>query len=116
MIQPNDTLVISKDEINDALEDLKKNKAIGVDGLADFLLRDKERRSMLVDKLYPTFNQWINGKELPPYLKRTRVIALSKEQDNPYPKMGKIRTIAVAPALMKVYEKTLCKKLNKQIL
>ena len=37
-------MIITKQEINDAIADLKKNKAIGVDGLADFLLIDNDRR------------------------------------------------------------------------
>ena len=86
-----------------------------MDGLPDYLLKDEGRLDRLKGKLIPDMEEWLNGKALPGYMKTTRVVALSKEDGNHYPAYGKIRTIAVSPVIMKVYEKILHQKLQKEI-
>ena len=95
---------------------MKSNKAIGVDGLPDYVLKDPGRRELIIDRLMSPFNKWMNGEEqLPEYLKTTKVIPLSKVDGELYPNVGMIRTIAVATSLMKVYEKVILAKLKPEI-
>jgi hypothetical protein len=115
ILQDTEMSIITDEEVDAALKDLKTNKAVGVDGLADYILKNRDRREMITQKLRPIFQKWYNGEVLPKYLKKTRVITLSKEDGEIYPAVGKIRTIAVAPALMKVYEKVLFQRLLKEI-
>ena len=98
-----------------AFDTLKINKAVGIDGLPDFVLKEGKRRQLLKDKLRPEFERWLNGVPVPEYLKTTRIVALSKEDGEEYPAVGKIRTIAVSPTLMKLYEKVIHLKLWKEI-
>ena len=77
------------------------------------MLKDDSRSEMLRQKLIPEMEKWLNGAPLPIYMKTTRVVALSKEDGNHYPSYGKIRTIAVSPAIMKIYEKILHAKLQQ---
>jgi hypothetical protein len=114
MLEPN-RLRITEEEMDWAFNTLKSNKAIGVDGLPDFVLKNKERRELLKARLTPVFEEWLNGKPLPAYLKTTRVVTLSKEDGEQYPAHGKIRTIAVAPAITKLYEKVIHQKLWVEI-
>lgn len=88
---------------------------MGVDGLPDYILKDQCRRKQLKAKLKGVFEDWLNGEPLPTYMKTCRVVALSKEDGQQYPKLGKIRTIAVAPSVMKLYEKIIHQKLWKEI-
>jgi retron-type reverse transcriptase len=55
-------------------------------------------------KLSAAFNQWTLKGKLPAYFTTARAIALSKEP-SPFPSVGAIRTIAITPAVAKVYEK-----------
>ena len=70
---------------------------------------------MLIDKLKPIFEKWINGEALPTYMTTTRVVFLSKEEGNPTPAEGKVRTIAISNAVFKLYEKVVFQKLNEEI-
>jgi hypothetical protein len=106
---------ITESEMDWAFNTLKSNKAIGVDGLPDFVLKNKNRRELLKQRLTPIFEDWLNGAELPAYLKTTRVVTLSKEDEEIFPNHGKIRTIAVAPAITKLYEKIIHQKLWAEI-
>ena len=94
---------------------LKKDKAIGTDGLPDYVLKQNNRQEMLTEKLKTVFESWLNGHEIPKYVKTTRIVALSKEENNPYPEVGKIRTIAVSSAVTKLYEKIILQKLQPEI-
>ncbi len=67
---------------------------------------------MVLTKILVAFNKWFTEGRVPQYLKSSRVITLSKDQNiSKYPEVGEIRTIAIAPALTKMYELCLHKKL-----
>ena len=55
-------------------------------------------------------NSWIAENKIPSYLNIARMIPLSKEA-TAYPEVGNIRTIAVLPAISKIWEKILLKRL-----
>ena len=61
-----------------------------------------------------TFEKWIEKGQIPQYVKTARVIALSKE-DSPYPSYGKVRPIAVTPAITKLLEQIVLDKLTKEM-
>ena len=48
-------------------------------------------------------------------MKLARIIPLSKEPSNPFPAHGQVRTIAVTPAITKLYELCILGKLRKEI-
>ena len=48
-------------------------------------------------------------------MKLARIIPLSKEPNNPYPAHGQVRTIAVTPAITKLYELCVLGKLRAEI-
>lgn len=63
-------------------------------------------------KLCLTFNSWIKQGKLPTYCTTARAIALSKEA-TPFPSIGQIRTIAITPAITKVFEKVIQYRLSQ---
>ena len=59
--------------------------------------------------------QWISRLKIPKYLRLARIIPLSKEESNPYPSHGQVRTIAVTPATMKLLELCILQKVRAEI-
>ena len=108
-------VTVSTEDMELAFKQLKTGKAGGLDGLRDFILKAPEYRNILLQRLTPLFNDWANGGTVPAYLKATKTIPLSKEDNNNHPEEGNIRTIAVASALTKLYENVLLEKLQKHV-
>ena len=94
-----------------AVAKLSKNKATGIDGLKDSQIKALSRIEKFAEKMRSQFEDWINGKNLPPYLSTARTVFLSKD-GTPYPKEGDVRIIAILPALMKLYELIVLQKLE----
>lgn len=65
-------------------------------------------------KLKYRFHAWLNGEDIPNYLKIGRIFVLSKE-DSQFPQVGNIRTISILRALTKLYELTLLQHLEIEI-
>ena len=56
-------------------------------------------------KILIKFNEWIQNLSIPDYMKKAKIIPLSKDPNNsPFPEVGQVRTIAVTPAITKLYE------------
>ena len=79
-------------------------KATGVDGLGHDILRNPLYRDAIVTKLLAAFRKWWSKLKVPSYMKKARIVPLSKE-DTAYPKVGNIRTISVLPSTYKLFEK-----------
>ena len=108
---PNDHVQhVSNADIRMALHLLAKGKATGNDCLGDRLLHDLIKHNAVRQKIKCTFAEWLNGARVPAYITTARVIFLSKEQ-TPYPAEGNVRTIAILPAITKLYELVLHRKL-----
>ena len=69
---------------------------------------------MIITKLSRTFTEWSNINHFPPYMKKAKIICLSKEA-TALPSAGQVRTIAVLPVVSKVFEKLLLSKLKEEI-
>jgi hypothetical protein len=54
------------------------------------------------EKILETFNKWFRRGKIPKYLKKARAVFMSKTDTNT-PPVGKVRLIAVQPALSKLY-------------
>ena len=105
---------ISLPELEQAFEKLSWNKSIGVDFLADNTLRLAKDNIDLKLKILDYFNVWYTGGDLPNYITVTRMFPLSKE-DTAYPRYGQVRTIAISPAITKLYKHILLMKMEKHI-
>lgn len=92
---------------------LAKGKATGLDQLSDHWLKNSQIWEATKEKIKRIFSGWINGEQLPEYLKRGRVFCLSKE-DAQFPKEGKIRTITILSTFFKLYELVVQKKLQEE--
>ena len=106
-------LVISEYDLNLASYKLSHNKATGMDGLKDVMIKALVKHQAFKTKLRLQMQNWLNGESVPAYLTTARTIFLSKE-DTPYPSEGNVRIIAILPALTKLYELVLLEKLNKE--
>ena len=103
----------TQEEVENALT-YTGNKATGLDALAIKHLKNRTTRANLTAKLSIEFTNWANNSSIPEYIKRARVIPLSKD-DTDTPDYGQIRTIAILPALSKVFEKVVLKRLQKNL-
>ena len=108
-------LKISIETLEKALKKLCKDKAIGVDHLKDSQLRTMLSELPIKIKIVATFNLWLAKNQLPSYLQTARVIALSKDDSN-YPSFGKVRPIAILPALYKLLELSILIELDKELI
>ena len=104
---------ITNEEIVLELNNLRK-RAVGVDGLNSATLKSASHSEAVVCKLRITCQQWLDNGQIPEYLKQAKVIPLSKETTM-FPQVGNIRTIAVLPAITKVYEKLILTRLQEEI-
>ena len=61
--------------------------------------------------------RWINGDQtIPPYMTQAKTVFLSKDKNNSaYPEVGDVRVISILPAVTKLYEQVLLKKINAQL-
>ena len=71
-------------------------------------LRDTQLKSLckipkVAEKLRSCFEYYLNGGALPDYFATAKTVFLSKD-GTAYPKEGDVRTIAVLPAICKLYE------------
>ena len=82
--------------------------------MSDNVLKSFKDDTPVLQKLASTFSTWYNHGELPPYMKKSLLTPLSK-QDSAYPNVGKIRPIAVLPATFKLYEHLVLQKLEKEL-
>ena len=98
------------------IKNLASGKAIGVDGLADTMLKNVLKDFIQVrEKTRLQFEKWINGaEELPQYLKTAKTMFLSKE-DSEFPEVGNVRIISMLCATVKLWEQILHTKLKEDI-
>ena len=62
------------------------------------------------------FNEWTTTLRIPNYLKKAKIIPLSKDPLNsPFPEVGQVRTIAVTPAITKLFELCQLQKIREVI-
>jgi hypothetical protein len=84
---------------------LSNGKAKGVDELEDKMFKDPEIWEMIRHKTLSFFNNCLAEAKVPTYFKKARVVPLSKDPNgSQFPKYGEVRTIAVTPAIAKLYE------------
>ena len=103
--QVNNGPLITQSIFDTALRKLAQGKATGYDGLPDTILKELGKTKSIKLKLMDQFNLWARRGFLPGYLTIAKVIPLSKDKDNSqFPAVGDVRTIAVLPALTKLYE------------
>ena len=61
------------------------------------------------------FNEWFRLGKVPGYVKASRIVPLSKESNNPYPELGNVRTISIAPAIGKLFELCILQFIQREI-
>lgn len=105
---------ISRQEVEWALKRLKTGKACGADLLKDHQLKLALKDDEVLDKITRSFNQWTQRGQIPHYLKSTVIVPLSKTDDN-LPPRGKIRPIAIALCLFKVFEHITNARIKSQL-
>ena len=93
----------TEDEVTSAFKKLGRNKAPGEDQLRDTHLRNLAKEPEVKTHMTNELNRWFAAGKVPSYANRAIVIPLSK-QDTEYPELGKVRPIAVLPAVFKLYE------------
>ena len=104
----------SEDEVAEALKRLGRNKAPGGDQLKDQLLRSQLKDPEVVSHTAKALSGWYTAGKVPAYANRATIIPLSK-QDTEYPEYGKVRPIAVLPAIFKLYETLILERLKPQV-
>ena len=108
-------VIITEGELEVARTKLSKHKAVGVDRLADMRFHNEVLWDRIKDKVLFKFNEWALTLKIPQYLKLARIIPLSKEANSAFPAHGQVRTIAVTPAITKLYELCILGKLREEI-
>ena len=93
---------------------LSRNKATGIDGLKDLWLKDNFTWLLIRFKVHKIFNQWSEVGKVPKYLKKSRVVSMSKD-GTPTPEVGNNRTLAIAPIPTKLYEQVILLQLKEDI-
>jgi hypothetical protein len=106
--------VLSKLDIKEAINKLSRNKAKGVDGLKDIQIRAASKKDQVLQKITNCFNEWLQNNHNPNYLKRARVVPLSKENTK-YPQTGNIRPIAIYPSVTKLFEQAILLHLEQEL-
>ena len=106
--------LLDSDDVKTAARKLASGKAVGVDGLPDRLLKEALQDDTVIYKLTLHFNRWLCTGKVPKHLKLARVVTLSKT-DSKYPSVGDIRTIAILPAVFKLYETCVLKLLEQEL-
>ena len=102
---------VTKIELNNARNLLSRHKAVGLDQLQDMVFHKECHWNLIKRKVLTKFNYWISSLRIPQYLKKAKIIPLSKDTNNsPFPEVGQVRTIAVTPAISKLFE--LCQLLK----
>ena len=56
-------------------------------------------------------NKWILNKKVPNYVNEVKLIPLSKEENN-FPKIGNVRTLAASQGIKKVFETIILRRLE----
>jgi hypothetical protein len=112
-LQIQDKELITKEEVSQSLRHLG-NKAAGIDQLKDTHLKRNHENIALIDKMTDFYNSCLRNGHLPAYMTTARVIPLSKN-DTAFPPTGEVRTIAITPAVTKVFEKIMNTRLAQQI-
>ena len=59
------------------------------------------------------FDRWLDGEQIPSYMKEGRLHILSKDGTN-MPPLPEIRSISMLPSITKFYEQVLVQKLNEE--
>ena len=99
-----------------ARKKLSRNKAVGIDLLPDKHFHNEILWTEMGGKILSTFNNWVNSLNIPSYVKRAKIIPLSKDSNNSaFPILGELRTIAVNPAISKLYELCILQQLREEI-
>ena len=112
-LNKSETISISEAELKLARNKLSNGKAAGSDLLPDSFIKNNLIWDAVKEKIRQSFEEWINGAELPDYILDGRIFALSKE-DTAFPKYGKVRTIAILSIVRKLYELVLQIKLSEE--
>lgn len=92
-----------------------RNKAFGIDGLADAQLKPLSDDIPFLVKLTNSYNNWIARNKIPDYAKTARVITISKT-NSCYPPYGSIRPIAILPTTLKIFEIIVLKRMEEEML
>ena len=58
-------VTVSMEEMQAAFTRLKSGKSVGRDGLSDLMLKNPVYRDLLISKLRPIFEDWVNGSAYP---------------------------------------------------
>ena len=107
---------ISEAELEISRQKLSRHKAVGIDLLKDMIFHDDVLWDTVKSKVLAKFNEWVLTLRIPSYLKLAKIIPLSKDPDgSPYPSLGQVRTIAVTPAISKLFELCILQKIRDQI-
>jgi hypothetical protein len=94
---------------------LSNGKAVGIDLLSDTLLKNRVVFDKIKHKLKRIFTSWYNFGGIPSYVKTGRVFSLSKSpKQSPYTPYGKLRSITIMVALMKMFEICVLQVLEKE--
>ena len=92
-------------------------KATGLDGLTASNLIRLCKDDAAVENMRKTFEEWFNG-DISAYVKKTRIVMLAKkEPENDkvpvFPKVGEVRSIAIANNVGKLFEKVMLRKIEE---
>jgi hypothetical protein len=105
---------ITTEDITKALKHLSKNKALGLDGLKDTQIHEYLTIPNVLLKVSTFFTNSLTKGSLPSYFKTARVVPISKTS-SPFPPYPDIRTLAILPAITKLYEQCILTLLQKEI-
>ena len=108
--------LFSEEELEVARQRLSRHKAVGIDLLRDMVFHDTVLWDKVKGKVLTKFNEWVTTLRIPSYLKLAKIIPLSKDPNNsPFPEIGQVRTIAVTPAISKLFELCILHKVREVI-
>jgi len=85
--------------------------------MEDKYLRNENIWTQAEGKILFKFQKWYQEKErIPDYIKKSRVIPISKDKENPlHPPYPKVRTIACMNVITKLWELTLISKIQEHL-
>jgi hypothetical protein len=85
-------LILTSKEVKLAIQKLSRNKAQGIDGLRDTQIRLASHNNDVLQKITASFNEWLHQGQVPTYLKRARIIPLSKDDTSYVPQASNNRS------------------------
>lgn len=105
---------VSEEVLEFAIRKISRNKAMGLDKLPDYFIKNHEVLFDSRRKIKDLCQKWVDGEELPTYMKTGRIFALSKD-DTSFPELGNVRTISILPSIMKLYELVLLQFIKQEV-